>query len=64
MRNKELERLYGIAHGGNRISSPNNSDLVTQQDLAKQNNQSVDTWNNAKKLAEAIPELDEYIKAG
>ena len=54
LRNKELERLYGVRNGRPE-KLPNYSEVnITQQDLAKQNNQSVDTWNNAKKLAIAI----------
>lgn len=72
LRNKELERLYGVRNGSANVKgvnqyigdTKNSVDQITQQDLAKQSNQSVDTWNNAKKLAEAIPELDEFIKTG
>lgn len=34
LRIKELERLYGIEHGGNRKSSSNNYNLKTQKQLA------------------------------
>lgn len=40
---KELERLYGIEHGGDRKSSPNNSVLISQEQLAAQMDISVDT---------------------
>ncbi len=67
---KELERLYGIQHGGdhgNQYSEakPNNSDLAKyQKDLAAQMGMSVDTLQNYKMLAEMIPELEELLDTG
>lgn len=55
---KELERIYGVEHGGNRKSSPKVSDL-NQSDIAEMIGISVDTLNNYKLLAEMIPELEE-----
>lgn len=59
---KELERIYGIEHGGNHgnqysMPSPKVSDLPTQEDLANMIGISVDTLNNYKKLTEMIPEF-------
>ena len=60
---KELERIYGIQHGGDHgnqytEAKPNNSDLPkSQSDLATQMGISVDTLQNYKLLAEMIPEL-------
>ena len=57
---KELERLYGIEHGGDRKSKPNNSVLNnSQSDLASQLGISVDTLQNYKMLSDMIPELEE-----
>lgn len=57
---KELERIYGIQHGGDHgnqytEAKPNNSDLPkSQSDLATQMGISVDTLQNYKQLAEMI----------
>lgn len=69
LRIKELERIYGIQHGGERgnqyqAAKPNNSDLPTQSDLASMMGISVDTLNNYKKLSEMIPELENLVKTG
>lgn len=71
MRLRELDRIYGIEHGGDRRkqlkeAKPKNSVLHTkkQEDLAKENNMSVDTYQNYKTLADMIPELDELEKTG
>lgn len=62
---KELERLYGIEHGGDRKSKPNNSVLNnSQSDLATQLGISVDTLQNYKMLADMIPELEELMDTG
>lgn len=61
---KELERIYGIEHGGDRKSSTNNSVLKSQFDLASQMGMSVDTLQNYKMLADMIPELDELVETG
>lgn len=60
---KELERIYGIEHGGDRkTSSPKVSDL-NQSDVAEMIGISVDTLNNYKKLTELIPELEDLVDA-
>jgi len=66
LRIKELERLYGIAHGGDRKSesSTNNSVLITQNDIATQMSMSVDTLQNFKILADMIPELSTLVDTG
>lgn len=61
---QELERLYGIRHGGDRKSNPNISDLKTQEDLANSLGMSVDTLHNYKLLTEMIPELQELVDTG
>jgi DNA repair exonuclease SbcCD ATPase subunit len=61
---KELERIYGIEHGGDRkTSSPKVSDL-NQSDIAEMIGISVDTLNNYKKLTELIPELEDLVDTG
>lgn len=61
---KELERIYGIEHGGDRkTSSPKVSDL-NQSDIAEMIGVSVDTLNNYKKLTELIPELEDLVDTG
>lgn len=71
MRLRELDRIYGIEHGGQRgnqyqEAKPNFSVLPqkTQEDLARENNMFVDTYQNYKTLADMIPELDELEKTG
>lgn len=66
---KELERLYGVYHGGHGsnqyMQSTNNSDSAkTQNYLAAQMGMSVDTLQNYKMLAYMIPELDELVQTG
>jgi len=61
---KELERIYGIQHGGDRVSNPQNADLVTQEDLASQLGMSVDTLKRYKDLADSIPEIQSLVETG
>lgn len=67
---KELERLYGIQHGGDHgnqyvEAKPNNSDLPkSQTDIAAQMGISVDTLQNYKLLADMIPELSDLLDTG
>jgi DNA-binding transcriptional MerR regulator len=66
---EELERIYGIEHGGDRRSEnrskPNNSVLIqTQKDLAKMLGISVDTIQNYKTLLKMIPELEDLVDTG
>ena len=69
MRIKELERLYGIEHGGNHGNQyvearPNNSVLANQSDIASQMGISVDTLQNYKLLSDMIPELSDLVDPG
>lgn len=66
LRIKELERLYGISHGGDRKSEskPNYSVLKSQSDLASDLGISLDTLQNYKLLADMIPELEELLDTG
>lgn len=61
---KELERIYGVEHGGDRkTSNPKLSDL-NQSDIAEMIGISVDTLNNYQKLTELIPELEDLVETG
>lgn len=61
---KELERIYGVEHGGDRkTSNPKLSDL-NQSDIAEMIGISVDTLQNYKKLTELIPELEDLVETG
>lgn len=70
LRIKELERIYGIEHGGNRgnqyvEANPNNSDLAkSQSDIAKMMGISVDTLRNYKMMSDMIPELSDLVDTG
>lgn len=59
----ELERIYGIKHGGDRASL-NYSNLVTQKDLAEQLQIDQSQLINYKKLNDLIPELQSLIESG
>lgn len=61
---QELERIYGIRQGGDRKSNPQNADLKSQKDLAAELGISVDSLNRYKKLASAIPEIQELVESG
>lgn len=70
LRIKELERLYGIQHGGDRksVSKSNNFTLnetpQTETELADQMGITRQTLQNYKKLTEMIPELEELVNTG
>ena len=63
---KELERLYGIQHGGDRsIQDEKNSSCTKKQEqLASDLGMDVRTLQNYKLLAEMIPELEELLDTG
>ena len=63
---KELERLYGIQHGGNRSNQDENSSpcLKTQSQLASDMGMDVRTLQNYKMLSDMIPELEELVDTG
>ena len=66
LRIKELERIYGIQHGGDRGNQDekNSSCLKTQTQLATNMGIDVRTLQNYKKLTEMIPELEELVDTG
>lgn len=61
---KELERLYGIQHGGDRsIQDEKNSSCTKKQEqLASDLGMDVRILQNYKILSEMIPELEELLK--
>ena len=69
---RELERLYGIEHGGNRGNQYTEkvarvqNDLLpkTESDLAEQLRMSQSALKRYKKLAELIPELEDFVETG
>lgn len=61
---KELERIYGIEHGGDRHQGEKNSSCKKQSELAFDMNMDVRTLQNYKLLANMIPELDELVDTG
>ena len=69
LRIKELERLYGIKHGGhgsNQYVQTSNyyNSARTQEDLAKDLGLSVPSLQNYKMLSEMIPELEDLLDTG
>lgn len=59
----ELERIYGIAHGGDRTNQ-NNLGLKTQKDLASDIGISDQQLRNYKSLTDLIPELQDAVQSG
>lgn len=60
---KELERIYGIQHGGDRASG-NNFPLKSQEDLSNKIGIDERQLRNYKKLNELIPELQSLVETG
>lgn len=63
---KELERIYGIKHGGNRSNQSENISSCDkkQNELADELGIDVRTMQNYKKLTELIPELEDLVDTG
>lgn len=60
-----LQKWYGIQYGNNQFcGSPNNSESITQKQLAESYNISVDTIENYIKLTKIIPELEDLLFSG
>lgn len=61
----ELERIYGVQQGKRTDieTFPNNSEK-SQSDLASELGISVDTLNNYKRIAQAIPEVQDLVESG
>lgn len=60
----ELERILGIAHGGDRKSSLHNDNLTTQADLAEKLKVSQSQLSRYKKLLDLVPELQSAVESG
>ena len=60
----ELERILGIAHGGDRKSNEHNVPLKNQQDLAKELEMSTLQLRRYKKLLDLVPELQSAVESG
>ena len=58
----ELERIYGIKHGNNQ-RTVNNSQSLTQKQLAKQFGMDESQLRNYKRLLTLIPEFQDAMKA-
>lgn len=56
--------MYGIEYGNNRFKTTNNSESITQEQLASRMGISVDTLQNYKMLADMIPELSDLVDTG
>ena len=68
---KELERIYGIKHGGSGYYGNQHEEFgnnfvtpKTEKDLASEIGVDVRTLQNYKKLTEMIPELEELLDTG
>lgn len=66
----ELERIYGIQHGGNhgnqhKVASQNNfQSSLSQEELAEKLGMTVRTMQNYKALLKMIPELEDLVDTG
>ena len=60
---KELERIYGIKHGGDRASG-HNVNLKSQDDLASELEMSKKQMSRFKSLTDLIPELQDAVQSG
>lgn len=61
---KELERIYGIAYGGDRKSRETKLPLISQSELAEQLNISKVQLRKYKSLTDLIPELQDAVQSG
>lgn len=60
----ELERIYGIHHGGDRTSTSHNGNLKSQDELFDMLGISSSSYHRAKNLIELIPELQDSLEDG
>ena len=60
---KELERIYGVRHGGDR-SKTNNVHLASQEELAHQLGINLRTLQNAKSIANLPQEIQDLVEQG
>lgn len=60
----ELERIYGIGHGGDRKSRDHNDLLKTQKSLADELGISEPSLKRYKTIAQSIPEIQDLLESG
>jgi ParB family transcriptional regulator, chromosome partitioning protein len=58
---EELKRIYDIRHGGDRKSTPQNAELISQKDIADMMGKSVDTLERFAALKDLIPEFQTVL---
>ena len=61
---KELERIYGVKHGGDRSKSSNGTFAMTDQDIADMNGINLNTLKRAKSLTTLPSEIQDLIEQG
>lgn len=61
---KELDRIYGVARGGDRKSKVQNAPLKTQSDIATEIGISVDQYKRYEALTNLIPEIADMVDNG
>lgn len=60
-----LQKWYGIQYGNNQFcGSPNNSESITQKQLAESYGITQQTMNNYMRIANMIPELEDLVDTG
>ena len=60
----ELERIYGIKNGGDKLSRLSNGQSATQEELANKLGIDINTYRRSKKILELIPELQDMVDTG
>lgn len=61
---RELEKFYGIKHGGDRSKSSNGTFAMTDQDIADMNGIDINTLKRAKSLTTLPSEIQDLIEQG
>ena len=61
---RELEKFYGIKHGGDRSKSSNGTFAITEQDIADMNGIDINTLKRAKSLTTLPSEIQDLIEQG
>ena len=61
---RELERIYGVQHGGDHRSNGTGFPLKTQEQLASESNMSTRQWRNIKNIEKLVPEIQDMLEDG
>ena len=61
---RELEKFYGIKHGGDRSKSSNGTFAITEQDIVDMNGIDINTLKRAKSLTTLPSEIQDLIEQG